>query len=104
MCVLFCAETAVFKMDTKHFLQKILPKEGFKHVMFTNGQHPKPLWFSYFDEMAAAEMAHSFQNETVELALAHTIKNQAEAAYRRGDQLDRRRELMKHWMLFIEGS
>ena len=73
-------------------------------MMFTNGQHPKPLWFSYFDEMAAAEMAHSFQNEPVELALAHTIKNQAEAAYRRGDQLDRRRELMKHWMLFIEGS
>ena len=54
MCVLFCAETAVFKMDTKHFLQKILPKEGFKHVMFTNGQHPKSLWFSDFDEMAVA--------------------------------------------------
>ena len=49
----------------------------------------------------AAEMAHPFQNETVELALAHTIKNQAEAAYRRGDQLDRRRDLMKHWELFI---
>ena len=45
----------------------------------------------------AAEEAHQFSNETVELALAHTIKNKAEAAYRRGDQLERRRELMKAW-------
>jgi integrase len=48
----------------------------------------------------AAEEAHSFQNETVELALAHTIKNQAEAAYRRGDQLERRRELMAAWSAY----
>ena len=45
----------------------------------------------------AAEEAHHFSNETVELALAHTIKNKAEAAYRRGDQLERRRELMAAW-------
>lgn len=45
----------------------------------------------------AAEQAYEFQNETVELALAHRIKNQAEAAYRRGDQLDRRRDLMELW-------
>ena len=50
----------------------------------------------------AAEEAHSFQNETIELALAHTIKNQAEAAYRRGDQLERRRELMKAWNQYID--
>ena len=45
----------------------------------------------------AAEEAHQFSNETVELALAHTIRNKAEAAYRRGDQLERRRELMAAW-------
>ena len=45
----------------------------------------------------AAEEAHQFSNETIELALAHTIKNKAEAAYRRGDQLERRRELMAAW-------
>jgi integrase len=50
----------------------------------------------------AAEEAHQFSNETVELALAHTIKNQAEAAYRRGDQLERRRELMSAWQKHIE--
>lgn len=52
----------------------------------------------------AAEEAHNFPNETVELALAHTIKNQAEAAYRRGDQLERRRELMRAWENYIESA
>lgn len=44
----------------------------------------------------------SFPNETLELALAHTIKNQAEAAYRRGDQLAKRIKLMQQWEAFIE--
>ena len=88
-------------MDTKHFLQKILPKDGIKQVFLVKGNYRDHLHFPDFDEMAAAEMAHSFQNETVELALAHTIKNQGEAAYRRGDQLDRRRDLMKHWERYI---
>jgi integrase len=43
-----------------------------------------------------------FPNETLELALAHTIKNQAEAAYRRGDQLAKRVKLMQQWEAFIE--
>jgi integrase len=50
----------------------------------------------------ASEKAHQFSNETVELALAHTIRNKAEAAYRRGDQLERRRELMAAWSEHIE--
>jgi integrase len=52
----------------------------------------------------AADEAHTFQNETIELALAHTIKNQAEAAYRRGDQLERRRELMEAWSKYTEAQ
>ena len=31
------------------------------------------------------------------MALAHTIKSKAEAAYRRGDLLAKRRELMDAW-------
>ena len=50
----------------------------------------------------AAEEAHQFSNETVELALAHKVANAVEAAYRRGDQLERRRELMSEWGKFIE--
>ncbi len=39
----------------------------------------------------------SFANETLELALAHTISNKAEAAYRRQDQLEKRAKLMQQW-------
>jgi len=38
-----------------------------------------------------------FPHEVCEMALAHTIANKAEAAYRRGDLLEKRRELMKAW-------
>ena len=39
--------------------------------------------------------------EVREMALAHTIKDKAEAAYRRGDLLDKRRPLMELWAQFI---
>lgn len=45
-----------------------------------------------------------FQNETLELALAHTIKNKTEAAYRRHDQLDKRAKLMQLWQQHVESS
>jgi integrase len=38
-----------------------------------------------------------FSSEVVEMALAHTIKSKAEAAYRRGDLLSKRRVLMEAW-------
>ncbi len=44
----------------------------------------------------AAE-ATPFPSEVVEMALAHVVANQVEAAYRRGDLLDKRRELMQDW-------
>ena len=43
-----------------------------------------------------------FQNETLELALAHTIKNKTEAAYRRQDQLEKRAKLMQQWQVYVE--
>ena len=49
----------------------------------------------------AAETTN-FANETLELALAHTIQNKAEAAYRRQDQLEKRAKLMQQWQTFIE--
>ncbi len=49
----------------------------------------------------AAETTN-FANETLELALAHTIKNKAEAAYRRQDQLEKRAALMQKWQQFVE--
>lgn len=42
-----------------------------------------------------------FPNELVEMALAHAIRNKAEAAYRRGNLLERRRRLMEAWAEFL---
>jgi len=39
----------------------------------------------------------SFPGDVCEMALAHTIKDKAEAAYRRGDLFDKRRNLMNAW-------
>lgn len=47
----------------------------------------------------AAE-ATDYANEVVEMALAHTIKNKAEAAYRRGDLFEKRQGLMADWAAY----
>jgi integrase len=44
----------------------------------------------------------SFPHETCEHALAHRISDKAEAAYRRGDQFDKRRKLMDAWAAFCQ--
>ena len=48
----------------------------------------------------AAE-ATNFPREVAELALAHTISNKVEAAYRRSDLFDKRRELMIEWNIHV---
>lgn len=57
---------------------------------------------STFRDWAAETTDYS--NETVELALAHTIKNKAEAAYRRQDQLEKRASLMADWINYIDSN
>jgi integrase len=42
----------------------------------------------------------SYPRDVVEMALAHAIENKVEAAYRRGDLFDKRRQLMQAWGLF----
>lgn len=44
----------------------------------------------------------SFPNEVCEMALAHTIKDKAEKAYRRGDLFDKRRPMMQAWADYCE--
>ncbi len=51
----------------------------------------------------AAE-ATSFSRDVAEMALAHTVANRVEAAYRRGDLLDKRREMMDAWAMFVAGE
>lgn len=42
----------------------------------------------------------SYPHEVCEMALAHTIPNKAEAAYRRGDLFEKRARLMRDWAKF----
>lgn len=41
-----------------------------------------------------------FAQQDIEMALAHTIQSKAERAYRRGNALEKRRELMQTWANF----
>jgi integrase len=43
----------------------------------------------------------NFSNEVCEMALAHAIADKTEAAYRRSDLFDKRRELMETWANFV---
>lgn len=43
----------------------------------------------------------AYPGEAIEQALAHTIRNAAEAAYRRGDMLDKRQRLMADWADYL---
>lgn len=54
---------------------------------------------SSFRDWAAETTSHP--PEVVEMALAHTIENRVEAAYRRGDLMDKRRALMADWAAFL---
>jgi integrase len=51
----------------------------------------------------AAEHA-DYPNELAEAALAHTIADKVEAAYRRGDLFDKRRRMMAEWAQFVAGA
>ena len=42
--------------------------------------------------------------ELAEMALAHTVESKVEAAYRRGDLLQKRRELMQDWATFTSSK
>lgn len=57
---------------------------------------------SSFRDWAAEET--SFPNMVAEMALAHTIGNAVEAAYRRGDLLSKRKELMQAWADYCAGA
>jgi integrase len=57
---------------------------------------------STFRDWAAEQTGHA--NDICEMALAHTIDNKAEAAYRRGDLLEKRRALMDDWANYIASA
>lgn len=84
------------------------PTKGFSNMVFA----------MKLRRMGVAATVHGFRScfsdwaaertntprEVVEMALAHTIKNKVEAAYRRGDLLVKRRKLMEAWETFCGGA
>lgn len=50
-----------------------------------------------------AERTH-FPGEMAEVALAHKISSAVEAAYRRGDMIEKRRRMMADWSDFLSGA
>jgi integrase len=98
-------------------LNDILREAGNPYV-FVGGRPGKPL-----SNMAMLKLAHelrpgitvhgfrssfrdwaaettTFPNHVVEMALAHSVGNKVEAAYRRGDLFEKRKELMAGWASF----
>jgi integrase len=55
---------------------------------------------STFSDWAAECTA--YPREVIEMALAYTVENKVEAAYRRGDLFEKRRQLMNAWARFCE--
>lgn len=95
---------------------KSLPREDDSDFVFIGDRKGKPLsnmallmtlrrmgrddvtvhgFRSTFRDWAAEQTA--YPNELVEMALAHTISDKTEAAYRRGDMVEKRRRLMQDW-------
>lgn len=45
-----------------------------------------------------------YPTEMAEMALAHVVGNKVEAAYRRGDMMEKRRAMMADWLAFLQGE
>lgn len=57
---------------------------------------------STFSDWAAERT--NYPHEMAEMALAHTVTNKVEAAYRRGDMVEKRRQMMKEWENFLSST
>ncbi|MHB0973153.1 MAG: tyrosine-type recombinase/integrase [Thiobacillus sp.] len=77
-------------------------KEGLeKWVDAQSGRAIVPHGFRSSFRDWAAETTH-YDRDMVEMALAHVVGNKVEAAYRRGDMFEKRRQLMADWAAWCE--
>jgi integrase len=72
----------------------VLDRMGYRNLTTVHG------FRSTFRDWAAERT--SFPSEVVEMALPHAVSDKVEAAYRRGDLLEKRRRLMDAWAEFLE--
>jgi integrase len=76
-------------------MRKLLQKDmGYEHLVVHGFR-------STFRDWVAEET--NYPNIVAEMALAHTIKDQAEASYRRGDLFKKRLQMMKDWDDYLYG-
>lgn len=95
-------ETPLSNMAMSEFL-KGLNGDPAKYVDRRSGRPITVHGFrSTFRDWASEET--NFPHEVCEMALAHVIGNKAEAAYRRGELLAKRRELMDAWAEFCASA
>lgn len=59
---------------------------------------------STFRDWCAEYAANAFLREVCEHALAHKLPDKVEAAYRRGDLLEKRKKLMEAWARYLHGD
>jgi integrase len=79
----------------QHVMKTLMNLMGYNGIASTHG------FRSSFKDWATEQT--DFSNGAIELALAHTVGNKVEAAYRRGDLLEKRRLLSKAWGDFCLG-
>lgn len=77
-------------------MTQVLKRMGYADVATCHG------FRSSFKDWASE--CTGFPNEVSEMALAHTITNEAEAAYRRRTLFEKRRELMEAWARYCAGE
>ncbi|MBD8051387.1 tyrosine-type recombinase/integrase [Limnohabitans radicicola] len=81
----------IFSIDGKHLSHQTMAKALAKYSKGVTIHGFR----STFRDWVAEETMHS--NEVAEMALAHIISNKVEAAYRRGNLLEKRRIMMLEW-------
>jgi integrase len=80
---------------SQHVMKTLMRCMGYAGIATAHG------FRSSFKDWASEQT--DFSTEAIELALAHTVGNKVEAAYRRGDLLEKRRLLSKAWGDFCLG-
>lgn len=107
-CIEILKLAQVYRSGSPYLFQGRSPKRPMSNMVFSKIMsslevQATPHGFrSAFRDWAAETT--SFPREVAEMALAHTIENKVEAAYRRGDLLEKRREMMEAWCDYIGKS
>jgi integrase len=99
-------------------LEQTLTLADDKQLVFPSSRPGRPLggmvFFTMLKRMDLHTTAHGFRSsfrdwcaertnfprEVAEMALAHSITDKTEAAYRRGDLFEKRRQLMNEWAAY----